>query len=408
MRLLLVHQAFVSPQQGGGTRHYELSRYCVDHGHNAAIVTSDLNYLTGKRITTKTKLVTHENLDGIRLLRAYTIPTLHHSFVWRVVSFICFMVTSFIATLRVKGVDVVMGTSPPIFQAVSAWLAAKFHRCPFLLEIRDLWPGFAIDMGVLKNPILIYLSKRLERFLYSAANHIMVNSPAYKDYLLGLGIKPEKITVIANGVDATLFNPLDTGDSMRRSWNLEHKFVVVYTGALGQANDIPNILSAAHRLRDAPEIHFVLVGDGKDRMKLEAMAQNMGLPNVLFTGAVPKQDIPAVLAAADLCLATLQNIPMFTMTYPNKVFDYMAAGRPTVLAIGGVIRAVLEEAGGGVCVQPGDAEVLAAAIRRLAGDRSTAFQMGQASRAYVEKHFIRESQAHAFKELIERLSAGEI
>ena len=165
MRVLLIHQAFVSPDEAGGTRHYELGKYVVSSGHQFTIVASDLSYLTGKAINQQRSLVFEQQLNGIRILRAFTYPSLHRSFAWRVISFLSFMVTSVWAGLRAGPIDLVMGTTPPIFQAVSAWLVALLRRRPFLLEIRDLWPTFAIDMGVLHNPLLIILAKWLERFL---------------------------------------------------------------------------------------------------------------------------------------------------------------------------------------------------------------------------------------------------
>src|SRR5690554_1389339 len=176
MRTLLIHQAFVSPTEAGGTRHYEFARRCINQGYPFTIVASSLSYLSGQRVTSERRLVTEEDVDGIRVLRAYTYPALHRSFFWRVISFISFMFTSVLAGLRAGPVDVVMGTSPPIFQAVSAWAIAFLRRRPFLLEIRDLWPAFAVDMGVLTNPVLITLAEWLERFLYARATHIVVNS----------------------------------------------------------------------------------------------------------------------------------------------------------------------------------------------------------------------------------------
>src|SRR5690606_4284270 len=141
-------------------------------------------------------LVVEQTIDGVRILRTYILPALHRSFVWRVIAFISFMFTSVWAALRAGQVDVVMGTTPPIFQAVSAWVVATLRRRPFLLEVRDLWPEFAIDMGVLKNPILIALSRWLERFLYARATHIVVNSPAYQEYLRDKHVPKSKISFI--------------------------------------------------------------------------------------------------------------------------------------------------------------------------------------------------------------------
>jgi glycosyltransferase involved in cell wall biosynthesis len=408
MRMLLIHQAFTSGDEPGGTRHYELARHLQRAGHTFTIVASDISYLTGQSAVARRGLFSRQILDdGIQVLRAYTYPALHRSFVWRIFSFLSFMATSLWAGLRAGPMDLVMGTSPPIFQAVSAWLVARLRGKPFLLEIRDLWPEFAIDIGVLTNPLLIALSRWLERFLYARANHILVNSPAYRDYMLTHGIPSEKVSLISNGVDSSMFDPQGNGAALREEWGLAGQFVVTYAGALGLANDIPTILRAAACLQERPDIHFLLVGDGKERRPLEVQTQELGLNNVTFTGAFPKSQMPIVLAASDACIAILRDIPMFRTTYPNKVFDYMAAGRPTLLAIDGVIRHVIETAQGGVFVPPGDDAALAAAVRRLADDPMRARAMGLAARHYVVEHFDRRDQAEAFMGLALRLSKGK-
>lgn len=406
MRLLLVHQSFSSPNEPGGTRHFEFARRLVEDGHQVTVVGGALSYLTGERIGAGGGWVTEQTVEGVRILRAYTYPSLHRSFSWRVFAFFTFMLASFVTALKAGPADLVMGTSPPIFPAVSAWVVSRLRRRPYLLEVRDLWPEFAIDLGVLRHPVLIALSRWLERFLYSHAVHLLVNSPAYRDYLIGKGVPPDRITLIANGVDPAMFDPDATGGPIREAWAPNGEVVVTYAGALGMANDIPTILDAADRLRHHPHIRFFLVGDGKERPNLERMARERQLANVTFAGPRRKSEMADILAASDICLATLQNIPMFRTTYPNKVFDYMAAGRPTVLAIDGVIREVVEASGGGVFVPPGDSAALAEAVLSLAQDPQRRRQMGAAARAYVSEHFNRHRQAEEFAALVLRLAGN--
>jgi glycosyltransferase involved in cell wall biosynthesis len=313
------------------------------------------------------------------------------------------MLTAVVAALGAGKTDLVMGTSPPIFQAVSAWFVAAIRRKPFLLEVRDLWPEFAIDMGVLKNPLLIKLSRWLERFLYARADCIVVNSPAYVDYLCGKQVPNEKVRFIPYGTDVEMFGPEIDGQTVRQQLGVSNAFVVVYAGALGIANDIDTVLRAAERLLDTPDIRIILFGDGKERPRLEETARLRGLTNVVFAGARPKNEMPTVLAASDVCLAILQDIPMFRTTYPNKVFDYMAAGKPTVLAIDGVIRQVIEEAHAGVFVAPHDDQALAQAVRDLYADPHRVRRMGAAARDHVCEHFERGKQIEAFSALLESL-----
>ena len=427
MKILLLNQAFVSPDEPGHTRHFEMAKFLQQHGHELVIVASDLNYQTGQRTVARRGIFAEQEIGGVQILRAYIYPALHRSYFWRIISFFSFMFSSVWTALQVHDVELVMGTTPPIFQAVSAWVVALIRRKPFLLEVRDLWPEFGVSMGVLTNPVLIALGRWLEKFLYTRATHILVNSPAYKEYMIGKGVPERKITYIAYGTDVDMFNPQVDGSSIRTELGLQAKFVMLYAGALGQANDIDTILRAAERLshRDSEKelknsvvsvakndfdaedrIRFVLFGDGKERPRLQSEAERMKLTNVIFAGVRAKKDMPLVVASADACLAILQDIPMFRTTYPNKVFDYMAAGRATVLAIDGVSRDLIESSNGGVFVQPGNDELLAKTILELSKDSQRVQQMGQHARDYLAKHLDRRDKLNETLDLLTKLVKG--
>jgi glycosyltransferase involved in cell wall biosynthesis len=403
MRILLINQAFVSPDEPGHTRHFELAKFLQSHGHDLVIVASDSNYQTGQRTVAHKGVFAEQNFEGVRVLRSYIYPALHRSYLWRIVSFFSFMFSSVWTALQVKDVDLVMGTSPPIFQAVSAWFVALIRRKPFLLEVRDLWPEFGVSMGVLKNPVVIASARWLERFLYARATHILVNSPAYKEYMIGKGVPENKVTYIPYGTDVDMFNPRVDGSSIRAELGLDDKFVVLYAGALGQANDIDTILRAAERLKDEEKIRFVIFGDGKERGRLQSEAERMKLSNLIFAGVRPKKDMPMVVASADVCLAILQDIQMFRTTYPNKVFDYMAAGRATVLVIDGVSRELIESSYGGAYVQPGDSDLLAETILDLSKNVDIVKQMGLNAREYLVEHLDRRDKLNETLELLMKL-----
>lgn len=403
MKILLINQAFVAPDEPGHTRHYELAQYLKSQGHQLVIIASDINYQTGKKISKHKGIKLEQNIHGIQVMRAYILPALHRSYFWRIVSFFSFMLSSIWVALSVKNIDLVMGTTPPIFQALSAWFIAFLRRKPFLLEVRDLWPEFIVSMGVFKNPVLIRLARWLEKFLYNRADHILVNSPAYGQYIHEKKIKTEKITFIPYGTDVEMFHPLNVGSEVRRRLHLENKFVVLYAGALGQANDIQTVIRAASRLQNETRVQIVLFGDGKERKKLSEEAARSGLKNMTFAGVVPKNEMPQVLAAADVCLAILQDVPMFRTTYPNKVFDYMAAGKATILAIDGVVREVIEEAQAGVFVQPGNDEQLATTILELAHNPQKLNEMGSNARKYLLAHLDRREKLKETLNLLDKL-----
>jgi glycosyltransferase involved in cell wall biosynthesis len=403
MKILLINQSFVPPDEPGHTRHFEMAQYLRGCGHEMVIVASDSNYQTGLRTVERKGLYVEQVIDGVRILRAYSAQTLHQSYFGRFISFLSFMFSSVWAALQVKQADLIMGTTPPIFQAVSAWFVAFLRRKPFLLEVRDLWPEFAISMGVIKNPIVITLAHWLENFLYARATHILVNSPSYKEYITRKGVAEKKITFIPYGTDINMFNPNIDGSSVREKLGLKDKFVVLYAGAMGQAHDLYTVLRAAKCLNEESNIHFVFVGAGKERVNLEVEVKKMGLKNVLFAGTYPKKEMPMVIASADVCLAILQNLTMFRTTYPNKVFDYMASARPTILVIDGVVREVIETSNGGVFVEPGNHELLAKTVLELSNDPQRVKQMGENARAYLVKNLDRRDKLAETLQLLEGL-----
>ncbi len=399
MHILLIHQAFAALDEPGGTRHHELARHLARQGHQVTIIASPVSYLTGKG---KTKRIRKQTDDlGVTIIRSATLPAIHRSFIRRVFSFLSFMISSFLNGLFVRKVDLVWGTTPPIFQGPTAWLLARLKGAPFLLEVRDLWPAFAVAVGVLHNKTLIRLSEWLERFLYKHADLVMVNSPGFVEHVRSRGAK--KIALIPNGADPVMFDPEDKGTAFRQTWGLEDYFVVLYAGAHGMSNDLDVVISAAEKLQDLTQVRIVLMGDGKEKTHLMETAHKKGLKNVVFIPPIPKTRMKDALAAADVCLAILKPIEMYKTTYPNKVFDYMAAGRPVVLAIDGVIRQVIEEANAGIAVPPGNPDALANAIRELLTNPEKCRKMGMNGRDAIETHYSRVKLANEFTVLLESM-----
>lgn len=402
MHVLIIHQNFVDHEHPGGTRHLDVGAHLVAQGHQVTIVASNVDYLTGTQIRNQGE----EVYQGVRVVRAYGLPTVQRGLFWRTISYLSFIPSSLWTGIRVRNVDVVLGTTPPIFQLPSTWIVARLKRKPFVLEVLDLWPDFAVGMGVLQNRFLIWLARVAERFFYARADYCVVNAPGYADHLARFGVPRDTITFIPMGVDIRLFQPDETGAAFRRQWQLDDKFVVMYAGSLGMANDLDTFLAAAAELRQEEQVQFVLAGGGKERTRLESRVRQWGLTNVTFAGHFAKKDAGAVLAAADVCVATLQDIPEFRLPFPNKVFDYMAAGRPILLAIDGDIRQVVERAEAGIFTPPGDGIALAAGVRQLLADPNLRTNMGHAGRQFVERHYDIRMQADKFEAVFQAAVAG--
>jgi len=415
MHILIIHQAFASLDEPGGTRHYEYAQLLSTRGHRVTVIASPVSYITGAPLAPsghsphlRSKWGEPEGGRGkgiITILRASVYQAHHKSFMHRVFAFISFMASSFWLGLGVKNVDLVWGTSPPIFQGVTAWALARLKGAKFLFEVRDLWPQFAVAVGVLTNPVLIRASEWLERFLYRHADRVMVNSPGFREHVKVRGAK--RVELIPNGADPSMFDPADEGMAFRQSHHLAGKFVALYAGAHGMSNDLDVVLEAAKMLQEViitSDIQIVLLGDGKEKPRLQAQAAEMRLSNVTFVPSMPKSEMSVALAGADACIAILKPLEEYKTTYPNKVFDYMAAGRPVVLAIDGVIREVIESAGCGIFAEPGNPSALAEAIRKLASDKENANQMGLQGRAYLEEHFNRAAIGEKLLGLLEEVT----
>ncbi len=388
MHILLIHQAFASLKEPGGTRHHEFARFLAKQGHQVSIIASPVSYLTGG--IQKSEKIEEDFGGQIKIYRTYTYSALHKSFIHRLLSFFSFMISSFFRSVSIKNVDLVWGTTPPIFQSVSALLISRLKGVPFLLEVRDLWPEFAIAVGVLNNPLLIKMSFWLERFLYHHADQIIVNSPGFIELVKEKG--GTKISLVPNGADIALFGNNNISET-RKSLGWSDQFIVLYAGAHGMSNDLGILLQAAQLLEGEKRIQLVLLGDGKEKPTLIRDAEKLDLHNITFLDPVPKNKVAELLLAADACVAILKPIEMYKTTYPNKVFDYMAAKKPVLLAIDGVIRNVVDKAGCGIFCQPGDPHALADGIKYFYDNQTKAIDMGIKGFIFLKANFSREKIA---------------
>ncbi|MCJ7823544.1 MAG: glycosyltransferase family 4 protein [Anaerolineales bacterium] len=404
MHILLIHQAFAAINEPGGTRHHEFARQLTRRGHRVTVITSQVSYLTGRTVGDGGWLTREVDDVGVEILRCRSYSGWHRSFLHRMLSFLSFMAVSFWTGLRVADIDLVWGTTPPIFQAVTARWIAGLKRLPFLLEVRDLWPSIAVAVGVLTNPLLIRLSEWLERGLYRRADRVVVNSPGFVEHVRSRGAK--QVDVVPNGVDLDMFDEEKKDQSLRRELGLAEGFLVIYAGAHGMSNDLETALRAAELLQNEEDIQFVFLGDGKEKSNLMALAESMALRNLHFLPSIPKDQIASTLVQADAGLAILLAVDAYKTTYPNKVFDYMAAGLPVILAIDGVVRQVVEGTGAGLFAQPGDPEAIAEVVRRLAADPILVDQLGQAGRRCVEGGFDREHLAAKMAVIMEKMAAN--
>ncbi|WP_242335969.1 MULTISPECIES: glycosyltransferase family 4 protein [unclassified Anaeromyxobacter] len=407
MRILVIHQYYGMPGRACGSRFNELSRLWSEAGHHVTVVAGTIQHSTGKVPEQyKGRWNTRERDGKVDVWRCYVPELYGKGYLGRAWGFFAFMFSAATAALRAGSPDVVIATSPPIVVAVPGWLAARARGARLIFEIRDLWPESAVTTGVLREKaVLTRLLYRLERWSCRVADRINVLTPAFRDDLLRRGLAPaEKIICVPNGADLDQFWPGPRENAVRREQGWGDRFVVMYAGAHGRANALGQLVDAAERLRDRPDILIATVGDGTERARHERAAREKGLTNIVFCGEQPKARMPEFVNACDVGAAVLQDNPTFRTVYPNKVFDYMACARPTLLAIDGVARAmVCTDARAGVFVPPEDGRAIAEAIRRLADDPVACAEMGRNGRAWVEANAARQALAARYLESMKEL-----
>lgn len=387
MHILVVHQFYLQPGEPGGSRFNELARLWAAAGHEVTVVAGTVNYATSRSPDRyRGRWTTREQDGAVTVWRCHVPESYGRSYLGRMWAFLAFTLSAATAVLRSRRPDVVIATSPPLVAIIPGWLAAVRHRARLVFEIRDLWPESAVTTGVLREKALLTrLLYALERWACRRADRVNVLTPAFRDDLVRRGLAPEaKIVFVPNGADLELFSPAPRDAGLRAELGWGDRLVVMYAGAHGRANAIGQLVDAASLLRDRPDILIASVGDGPERRQQEERARSMGLTNLVFHGPQPKERMPALVNACDVGAAVLQDNPTFRTVYPNKVFDYMACEKPSLLAIDGVARQlVCEDARAGVFARPEDPAALAAAIRRLADDPTGRAEMGRRGRAWV-------------------------
>ncbi len=404
MKILVVYEYYLHSGYPGFSRYNEFARLWAEAGHEVTVITGTVDYASGKAPPRYAwRWHTRERDGRADVWRCHVPQSYGRSTLGRMWAFLGFTVSACTAALRVSRPDVVIASSPPLLVAFPAWLAARLHRSRLVFEVRDLHPESAITTGVIgERGLLARLLYAIERWAYRSADRVNVLTPAFREDLLRRGVCPEaKIVVVPNGADLDLFQPGPRENAVRRELGWGDRFVVMYAGAHGRANAVGQLVEAARLLRDRPDILIATVGDGPERARHEQAARASGLDNIMFCGAQPKARMKDVVNACDVGAAVLQDNPTFRTVYPNKVFDYMACARPTLLAIDGAARRmVCDEAGAGVFAAPEDPGAIAGAIRALADDPEGRAAMGRRGRAWVVANASRESLARRYLEVM--------
>jgi glycosyltransferase involved in cell wall biosynthesis len=296
---------------------------------------------------------------------------------------------------------VVFATHTPLTVGIPGFVAARFWHVPFVFEVRDLWPESDIISGNLKVGLLSKSIEALEIFLYAKADKILLVSPGFEKRLRERGYPPAKLKTILLGADGEIFRELHPNNEFRSQHGLEGKTVAIYTGVHGRANGLDYILDAAACLRDRQDIVFLLVGDGMEKPKLKQRAEELKLTNVRFIDYVPKTALPGILSVCDIGLMILANVGERPVT-PNKIFDYMFVGLPSVVNFPGPTIEMVRSDGTGVYADPTKPEELAQRVVYWAEHRDEAKAIGAHAREIAFGKYDRRRIAEQLVETFEQ------
>ncbi len=396
MRIWFINHSSYAPSESAGTRHYNLSRELIRRGHETTVITTSFYHKTRKETRLKPgETWKKEIIDGVPFVWLGSPPYERNSpkRLWNMLVF-AWRVRRQVGLRHEPPPDVVIGSSPDAFAAWAALHVARRYDVPFLVEIRDLWPDTLVDLAGMSpwHPLVLVLGW-LEKHLYREADRILTVLPGSPERMVQKGADPDRIVWLPNGCDLTAADvepPTTKND----------KFTLMYAGAHGFYNGLDIVLDAAELLEHEgleDQIHIRLVGDGPHKHELQKTASERGSRIVSFQPPVPKSEVFLTLRQADAFLMILRHAPVFKWGIsPNKLFDYMAAGRPVLFAVDTPFNPIAE-AGAGVSVTPDSAAALADGIKTLANlADSERRAMGRRARQYVEQH-------HSYRKLAERL-----
>ena len=392
MKITVVCQYFPPESNAPAVRTYEHAREWVRLGHDVTVITGFPNHPDGViHPGYEGEWLRRETVDGINVVRTWLYAAPNKGFGRRVLNFLSFFFSSFtLGRIYSRRPDVVVGTSPQFFVAVSAHILSRLFRVPFVFELRDIWPESAVELGALKSPLILRPLIWLQRFLYRRAARIVIVSEGFRAHLHEVGIPDEKIVYIPNGIDpAFLEQEAEAPEELRARHGLEGKFVVAYIGTHGMAHGLDTLLDAAHALRDDADIHFLFAGDGAERERLVARAREMELESVTFLGQVPRKVVAGLYRAADVCIVPLRDLPMFRKVLPSKIFEILGVGTPIICSVPGEAGKLVQRSGGGIVIPPEDADALVGAIQELRADPDRRRRMGDSGREFVLKEHLR-------------------
>jgi len=353
MKILFLTDNFPPEVNAPATRTYEHCREWIKYGAEITVITCFPNFPQGKVYEGyKNKWRKTEWIDGIKVVRVWSFISANHGFFKRIVDYISFSLTSFLAGLSLK-CDVIIATSPQFFTALAGRTLSFWKRKPWIMEVRDLWPESIKTVGAMKDNFFIRYFEREETWCYRSAKKIISVTDSFKVEITKKGISAEKIEVIKNGANLELYNPIPKDQKLLKKLNISDKIVLGYIGTHGMAHKLDFILDCAKEMQSSfPLIHFLLIGNGAEKQNLLQKVKSEKIANVTMLDSVPKNEVSDYLSILDAAVINLRKGDLFKTVIPSKIFETAAMEIPILLGVDGEARAIIEEYGAGLFYEP--------------------------------------------------------
>ncbi len=307
------------------------------------------------------------------------------------------MVTAVLQGHRVvKGKDLILVSSPTFFCVISAYILSRLYRVPYIFEVRDLWPAIFVELGIIKNKLVIALLERVELFLYRKAAAVVTVTEAFTRNIVERGIDARKSFTIKNGVNLEKYFFRGKNQKLLQELQLEGKFIVLYIGAHGISHSLAKIIDAAKRLEGNNSVHFLFVGEGAEKEMVMDYCHSLNLKNVTFLPGQKKEKVVDFYSIMDVGIVPLRNIPLFDIFIPSKMFEIMGMQKPIVASVRGEAAEILRESGGALICDPEDDERIAENILTLSNNPQMVSELGKNGRSFVEIHYSREKLAKEY------------
>lgn len=343
MKIVYIHQYFKTPSEPGGTRSYWMAKQLIKNGHEVIIITSKA--MVGKNTEEK-------NIDGIKVVYINEYYNQKMTVFKRLKVFLKFSYKSTYEAFKQRNTDLVIATSTPLTIGIPALFLKWFKKTPYIFEVRDLWPEVPIQMGAIKNLILIWLTRLFEKIIYKNAKHVITLSPGMQQGVVKY-IPIDKTSMIPNMAKKDEFWPREKDFNFMKRLGLNTKsFKLIHFGSLGTANGAFTIIESAKLLKNNDDFEFIFIGGGSTELELKDLCTKYNLKNVHFLGSFSLYKTSEIVNLCDVSIVSFLDLPILHTNSPNKLFDSLSAGKPIIVNSAGWTKDLVEKHSCGFYVNP--------------------------------------------------------